>query len=264
MQLGEFIVSNWLLFLTLVFILAMLALAYFGPGVIKSVGTAEAIQLMNQKDAVVVDVRTDSEYQAGHIINSLHIPLDTLGDNAPKLQDYKNNSLIIVCRTGSRSAHTASKLKKLGFEQVQNLSGGMSAWGSANLPTSTVSTKKSKLKKTTKKSKPKVPVQAITDDSRKVVVYTSSEFPFSPRAIELLDAKDVGFTEICVDTHPEKREEMEQRSSRSSVPQIFIGDHCVGDCDDMYALEDSNQLDDMLGLASKTEQKQMEQQESAV
>ena len=62
----------------------------------------------------------------------------------------------------------------------------------------------------------------------------------------MLEAKNVGFDEIRIDEDTDKRSEMETRSGQTSVPQIFIGDVYVGDCDDMYALEDKGELDALL------------------
>jgi glutaredoxin 3 len=91
------------------------------------------------------------------------------------------------------------------------------------------------------------------DPQHAVLVYTTRKCPFCTRAIDLLDAKGVGFTEVRIDTHPERRAEMEERAQRTSVPQIFIGDHHVGGCDDMYELEDKGELDALLGLSAKEE-----------
>lgn len=243
MQFGEFILNNWPLFLALVIILFLLARTYIGAGAIKSVRPAEAIMLINREDAVVVDVRTDKEYQEGHIMNSLHIPLGVLENRISELKDYKTRPLIMACRTGARSSTAASTLKKQGFEAVNNLSGGILAWGSANLPLTTKVTKSKK-----KSRKPIVVGHANAND---VVVYTTRRCPFCVRAIDLLEDKNVGYTEIRIENKPELRKEMEERAQRKTVPQIFIGEVHVGGCDDMYKLEDEGKLDELLGLTAK-------------
>jgi len=78
-------------------------------------------------------------------------------------------------------------------------------------------------------------------------MYTTSWCPYCERARKLLGSKDVSITEIDVESAPEKRAEMRNRSGRSSVPQIFIGDHHVGGSDDLAALEDAGKLDGLLG-----------------
>ncbi len=79
-----------------------------------------------------------------------------------------------------------------------------------------------------------------------VVIYTTGYWPYCIRAKQLLEQKGVQFHEIRVDEHPEKRDEMIQRSNRRTVPQIFINGQPIGGCDDMYALDDKGQLDKLL------------------
>jgi glutaredoxin 3 len=80
-----------------------------------------------------------------------------------------------------------------------------------------------------------------------VVMYTTSWCPYCERARKLLGAKNVAIQEIDVESAPEKRAEMRNRSGRSSVPQIFIGDQHVGGSDDLLALEEEGKLDALLG-----------------
>lgn len=80
-----------------------------------------------------------------------------------------------------------------------------------------------------------------------VVMYTTSWCPYCERARQLLGRKNVTIDEIDVESAPEKRAEMHNRSGRRTVPQIFIGDHHVGGSDDLLALEDAGELDGLLG-----------------
>ena len=80
-----------------------------------------------------------------------------------------------------------------------------------------------------------------------VVMYTTGWCPYCERARKLLAAKNVGFDEINVESQPDKRAEMQTRSGRRSVPQIFIGDQHVGGCDDLHDLEEAGKLDGLLG-----------------
>jgi glutaredoxin 3 len=80
-----------------------------------------------------------------------------------------------------------------------------------------------------------------------VVMYTTGWCPYCQRARRLLEKKGVAYTEIDIDAGPEKRAEMQSRSGRRSVPQIFIGDHHVGGSDDLHALEAEGKLDALLG-----------------
>jgi glutaredoxin 3 len=80
-----------------------------------------------------------------------------------------------------------------------------------------------------------------------IVMYTTNWCPYCERARRLLKAKGATFEEIDVESAPEKRAEMQARSGRRSVPQIFIGEHHVGGSDDLAALEDAGKLDALLG-----------------
>jgi len=81
-----------------------------------------------------------------------------------------------------------------------------------------------------------------------VVIYSSRFCPYCIRARMLLESKNISFTEVRVDEQTEQRSVMEQRSQRSSVPQIFIDDYHVGGCDDLFALESQGELDQKLGI----------------
>jgi hydroxyacylglutathione hydrolase len=81
----------------------------------------------------IVDVRTDAEWQAGHLESALHVPLGHLGDRLAELP--KDQPLITHCRAGGRSAIAASLLRRAGFRDVSNLAGGFDAWVEAGLPT---------------------------------------------------------------------------------------------------------------------------------
>jgi glutaredoxin 3 len=80
-----------------------------------------------------------------------------------------------------------------------------------------------------------------------VVMYTTGWCPYCERARQLLNSKQVSFEEINIESQPEKRAEMQTRSGRRTVPQIFIGAQHVGGCDDLHALESAGKLDGLLG-----------------
>jgi rhodanese-related sulfurtransferase len=94
-----------------------------------------ALQLINHKNAFVLDVREPDEYKGGHILNSQLIPLGKLKERIGELSKYKNVPVVVVCRSGNRSGTACVTLAKEGFSQAYNLAGGMMAWQKANLPT---------------------------------------------------------------------------------------------------------------------------------
>jgi glutaredoxin 3 len=77
-------------------------------------------------------------------------------------------------------------------------------------------------------------------------MYTKSWCPYCVRARALLQAKGVSIDEIDIEEHPDKRDEMIQRSARRTVPQIFIGDRHIGGSDDLHALNAAGGLDALL------------------
>lgn len=79
-----------------------------------------------------------------------------------------------------------------------------------------------------------------------VTVYTRSFCPYCTRAIALLQRKGVEVKEIDATGCPLTRQEMIQRSGRWTFPQIFVGDHHIGGCDDLHALEQRGRLDQLL------------------
>ncbi|MBN9229938.1 MAG: glutaredoxin 3 [Legionella sp. 40-6] len=79
-----------------------------------------------------------------------------------------------------------------------------------------------------------------------VIMYSTGYCPYCVRAKQLLQNKQVAFTEIRIDLQPELKAEMISKSGRNTVPQIFINNHHVGGCDDLYALEAQGKLDELL------------------
>ncbi|WP_027383930.1 rhodanese-like domain-containing protein [Epilithonimonas caeni] len=78
-----------------------------------------------KEGAVILDVRSKSEYDGGHIKNSINIPVDQLQKNLSKLKD-KNKPVITCCASGMRSASAKSILQNNGYNNVHNGGGWMS------------------------------------------------------------------------------------------------------------------------------------------
>jgi rhodanese-related sulfurtransferase len=81
-----------------------------------------------------MDVCEPTEYREGHIPNSLNVPLSGLAGQAAGLHKYKARPVILSCRSGNRSVRAAITLRKLGFEKVFSLGGGLHGWQRDNLP----------------------------------------------------------------------------------------------------------------------------------
>ena len=82
-----------------------------------------------------------------------------------------------------------------------------------------------------------------------VVMYTTSWCPYCARARKLFEDKGVQYTEVDVDAVDGARAEMQQRSGRTSVPQILVGDRHLGGYDDTSALDRKGELDPLLAAA---------------
>jgi rhodanese-related sulfurtransferase len=98
------------------------------------VNTTRAIELINRADALLLDVRDAGEFGAGHILGAKHLPIARIDEGAGELARKKDRPLIVYCDGGERSTKAAAALKRLGFTQVANLSGGLDAWRQAGLP----------------------------------------------------------------------------------------------------------------------------------
>ena len=101
---------------------------------INQVGPQEAVLLFNHEDALVLDVREQSEWADGHIGKAKHIPLGQLKTRLTELEKYKDKPIVVVCRSGNRSGSACGTMKKAGFDKMYNLAGGMMAWEQAGLP----------------------------------------------------------------------------------------------------------------------------------
>ncbi|AZV43340.1 rhodanese [Peribacillus asahii] len=90
---------------------------------IKTISTDALNGIVNDKDKVFIDVRTPGEYKSRSIRQFKNIPL---GSDFSKLP--KDKEIIVICQSGMRSAQACRQLKKIGYENVTNVRGGMSAW----------------------------------------------------------------------------------------------------------------------------------------
>ena len=89
----------------------------------KTISTDSLKGILNDKDKVFVDVRTPGEYKARNIRQFKNIPL---GADFSKLP--KDKEIVVICQSGMRSSQACKQLKKIGYENVTNVRGGMSAW----------------------------------------------------------------------------------------------------------------------------------------
>lgn len=133
-QLAEFMGNHPALFAALGVVLGLLIWTTLQLGGSHNLSPTDMTRLINQSEAVVLDVRSDAEFESGHIVGAIHVVDTQLESAMGRLQKYKSRPLIATCRSGQRAAAVCSKLRKAGFEQVYNLRGGIAAWEGASLP----------------------------------------------------------------------------------------------------------------------------------
>jgi rhodanese-related sulfurtransferase len=132
-QLLEFTSNHVFLVVALFALLAMLVAGEIRLRLsgINNIEPRDATRMLNHQNAILVDMRTDNDYQAGHIVNALHLSTQ---DNMSALEKHRDRPIIVYCNSGQRSIAFCGKLRKQGFDTVYNLKGGILAWQKADLP----------------------------------------------------------------------------------------------------------------------------------
>jgi len=92
------------------------------------------VQLSAHSPPKVLDVRTTPEFNGGHIIGAVLLPLHKLPFNLSKMEAGKGQQVVLICMSGHRSRIAGLILRLAGYDRVINLTGGMAAWRAAGLP----------------------------------------------------------------------------------------------------------------------------------
>lgn len=109
-------------------------------GQVKGVGQVSPLEmpsLQRSGKSTIIDVNSEAHFATQHIPNAINVPLEKIDANNKALMKHKNNTVIVACQSGGRSAKAARKLRELGFDNVHILRGGLMAWNKENLPTTT-------------------------------------------------------------------------------------------------------------------------------
>jgi rhodanese-related sulfurtransferase len=131
----KFVVENW----------PLIAVAFVSGGMLvwplvggarnrNALTTLQATQLINSRDAVLIDVRDQADYSRSHIVNAKNFPAKVFEDRKAELEKLKSTPVIVHCATGQSSTAAAEKLKTMGLTEVFTLAGGLAAWRDAGLP----------------------------------------------------------------------------------------------------------------------------------
>ncbi|BDX22367.1 hypothetical protein TUM22923_16880 [Polynucleobacter sp. TUM22923] len=125
--------------LALIALLLVSGLALFLPTLStlisgKGLSPAEATIWMNRRKAAVVDLRSDTEFKAGHLPGAKNVSAAQITSSIEKLKLDRKNPLILVCGTGASSRKALTEVQKMGFAELSTLDGGVQAWQAAALP----------------------------------------------------------------------------------------------------------------------------------
>ena len=100
-----------------------------------AIGVDEAKCKLDAGEVLLVDVREPGEWGAGHVVGATHIPLGSITARASALP--KDRDILLICRTGNRSAMAQMRLAQAGFTNITNVEGGMTAWAERGYPIAT-------------------------------------------------------------------------------------------------------------------------------
>jgi rhodanese-related sulfurtransferase len=103
----------------------------------KKVAPLEAVRLINDRQALVVDVRAPADFKKGHILNAVNVPQAKLGERVGELGKDTARPIVVYCALGGVSAQAAHTLKKAGYAEVYPIAGGLNGWLGASLPVTT-------------------------------------------------------------------------------------------------------------------------------
>lgn len=103
----------------------------------KRLSAPEAVRLINDRDPIVLDVRTPADFKRGHLLHAHNAPLAKLDEHLGTIGKDKARPILIYCALGGSASAAADKLKKLGHAEVYPMRGGINAWLTANLPVTT-------------------------------------------------------------------------------------------------------------------------------
>lgn len=131
---GEFVVNHWILWTLFFGLLAFLIGSFISSGLGgAAVTTAQAIQIVNQKQGVFIDIRDKAAFEKEHIADSVNMPMSTFTDGSAKVTD-KSKPVIIVPAMGLTTTAAVKHLQAQQVAEIYVLKGGLNAWKEARLP----------------------------------------------------------------------------------------------------------------------------------
>ncbi|KGP63442.1 sulfurtransferase [Legionella norrlandica] len=132
-QFGQFIVNHWQLWLAFVVVIFLIFIneIFSKRKKAKELTPQSLVDLMNNENAIVIDLRDKESFKNGHIINSINASTEDFEQQ--KMTQYKEKLIVLVCARGLQSPAVAMKIRNQGYQPLV-LGGGILAWQNADLP----------------------------------------------------------------------------------------------------------------------------------
>ena len=131
-----FLLEHW--YLSLAFVLLFVVIIYEEKKASGSGGfalaPATAVNLINREKAVVLDLRSEEQFKAGHIVDAVNVPFAEFEVKLKTLEKYQQRNLILVCPLNKSATLVMTKIRKAGFAKASLLAGSIDAWKKAELP----------------------------------------------------------------------------------------------------------------------------------
>ncbi|WP_243428281.1 rhodanese-like domain-containing protein [Clostridium rhizosphaerae] len=119
----------WLLAAFIIFTLLRKRFFMFNNKNVKNINADEGYKLINEnKNMIILDVRTKGEFESGHIPKAKNIPVQQLSTRIKELEKYKDVPILVHCASGGRSPSAVRALAKNNFTQVYHLNKGLMSW----------------------------------------------------------------------------------------------------------------------------------------
>jgi rhodanese-related sulfurtransferase len=103
----------------------------------KRLSVPEAVRLINDRDPIILDVRTPADFKKGHLLRAANAPVAKLDEHLGVIGKDKSKPVLIYDALGGNAVTAAERLRKQGYTEVYPLRGGLNAWLGANLPVTT-------------------------------------------------------------------------------------------------------------------------------
>ncbi len=133
LQLLDFAANHWILSSIWAVLLLLLIKTESSRGG-SAISPTQVTALINRENAKVVDIRSKDDFKTGHLPNSINIPAKDMTKRMTELNAYKDENIILICKTGTTAGATGALLTKEGFSKLHKLKGGIMEWQTSKLP----------------------------------------------------------------------------------------------------------------------------------